>query len=140
MGKSKWSVTQFQYISKALILVYNQNKLQKRLWEQFRHDIFCMGFQEKCFSCHIPLNGQISQPDCLYSLRYWSICVLQFLLTRLYLRKKRAFKVKEKAFFIILKGLSFAKNSASPQSAPLRLLHIIKSCYQKICEKTCFIN
>ena len=94
MGKSKWSVTQFQYVSIALILLYNQNKLQKRVWEQFRHHFFCMGFQEKCFSCHIPLNGQISQPDCLYSLRYRSICVLQFLLTRLYLKKKRAFKVK----------------------------------------------
>ena len=35
------------------------------------------------------------------------------------LKRKRAFKVKLKAFFIIFKGLSVAKNCLSPESAPL---------------------
>ena len=33
---------------------------------------------------------------------------------------KRAFEVKEKAFFIIFKGLSVAKNYFRPKSAPLQ--------------------
>ena len=36
-----------------------------------------MIFQEKCFSSYILLADQISLPDCLYFLRYWSVCVLQ---------------------------------------------------------------
>ena len=32
---------------------------------------------------------------------------------------KRAFDVKQKAFFIILKGLPAAKNCLRPESAPL---------------------
>ena len=35
------------------------------------------------------------------------------------LRTKSAFKVKQKAFFIIFKGLSVAKNYLRPESAPL---------------------
>ena len=35
------------------------------------------------------------------------------------LRTKRAFKVKYKVFFIILKGLSFAKNCLGPEGVPL---------------------
>ena len=38
-----------------------------------------------------------------------------------YLRTKRAFYVKQKSFFIIFKGLSFAKNCLRPESAPLRI-------------------
>ena len=38
------------------------------------------------------------------------------------LRIKRAFKVKLKAVFIILKGLSVAKNCLRPKSAALNLL------------------
>ena len=34
---------------------------------------------------------------------------------------KRAFEVKQKAFFIIFKGLSVAKNCLRPESAPLVL-------------------
>ena len=37
----------------------------------------CMIFQEKCFSCYALLTDQISLPDCLHFLWYWSICVLQ---------------------------------------------------------------
>ena len=33
---------------------------------------------------------------------------------------KRAFKVKQKAFFIFLKEFSVAKNCLRPESAPLR--------------------
>ena len=35
-------------------------------------------------------------------------------------RTKRAFEVKQKAFFIIFKGLSVAKNRLRPESAPLK--------------------
>ena len=38
------------------------------------------------------------------------------------LRIKRAFKVKLKVFFIILKGLSVAKNCLRPKTAALNLL------------------
>ena len=36
---------------------------------------------------------------------------------------KRAFKVKQKSFFIIFKGLSVAKNCLRPESAPLKEKH-----------------
>ena len=38
-----------------------------------------------------------------------------------YLKKKRAFKVKQKAFFIIFKDLLVARNCLWPESASLRL-------------------
>ena len=41
------------------------------------------------------------------------------------MRTKRAFKVKQKAFFIIFKGLSFAKNCFRPESSPFKLIYII---------------
>ena len=34
---------------------------------------------------------------------------------------KRPFEVKQKAFFIIFRGLSVAKNSLRPESAPLNI-------------------
>ena len=37
--------------------------------------ILCMIFQKN--SSHALLTDQISLPDCLSVLRYWSICVLQ---------------------------------------------------------------
>ena len=40
---------------------------------------FCIIFQEKYFSCCILLTDQISLSGCLYFLRYWAICVLQFI-------------------------------------------------------------
>ena len=43
---------------------------------------FVYDFQEKCFSSFILLTDQISLPDCLYFLRYWSICVLQLLVNQ----------------------------------------------------------
>ena len=33
--------------------------------------LFCMNFQEKCFSCYTLLADQILLPDCLNVLRYW---------------------------------------------------------------------
>ena len=39
--------------------------------------LFVYDFQQKCSSCYIVLNEQISLPGCLYFLRYWEICVLQ---------------------------------------------------------------
>ena len=36
------------------------------------------------------------------------------------LRTKRAFKVKQKAFFIIFKGVLVAKNGIRPESATLK--------------------
>ena len=50
---------------------------QKRVWEQFLHHILCMIYSEKCFTCHIILTDQISLPDCIQFLRYWSICVFE---------------------------------------------------------------
>ena len=38
---------------------------------------FVYDFQEKCFSYDILLTDQISLPDCLYFMRYWSIYVFQ---------------------------------------------------------------
>ena len=40
-------------------------------------------------------------------------------------RTKRAFKVKYKAFFIIFKGLSIAKNGLSPENAPLNITRFL---------------
>ena len=88
--------------------------------------------------------------DCLFFLRYWTICVLQLLANQAVtskklkltlsfwssrfaqwpksqdknvniLRTKRAFEVKGKAFFIIFKGVSAAKNCLRPEIAPLRV-------------------
>ena len=39
------------------------------------------------------------------------------------LRMKRAFKMQQKAFFIISKGLSVAKNSFRPEGAPLSIVN-----------------
>ena len=50
---------------------------QKMVWDQFLHQILCMTFQEKCFSCYNLLTDQISLSDCLYFLKYWAICVLR---------------------------------------------------------------
>ena len=94
LGKSKWSAVWFHYISIALKLVYNRNKLFKTLhyWsrDMLNFDFLDKGlgivfpahfvndFSTKCFSYYILLTEQISLPGCLYFLRYWAICVLQF--------------------------------------------------------------
>ena len=56
----------------------NFDFLEKGLGLVFHH-ILCMAFQEKCFSCNIQLNDQISLSDYLKFLRYCTICVLQLL-------------------------------------------------------------
>ena len=37
-------------------------------------------YEEKC---HTLLTDQILLPDCLYFLRYWSVCVLKLLLNQI---------------------------------------------------------
>ena len=100
------------------------------------------------FSCYILLTHQVLLPYCLYFLIYSSKCVLQlfvdqvvmskvFKLTLSFssgyfstwskiqdknlniLRLKRAFKVKQKVFFITFKGLLVVKNPLRPKSVPL---------------------
>ena len=107
-----------------------------------------MTFQEKYFSCYILLTAQMLLSDCFYFSKYWAIFVLRlftnqalassnlkltlsFLSSRFptspksqdknlnIVRTKGAFQVKLKAFFIIFKGLSVAKNCPRPESAPL---------------------
>ena len=105
-----------------------------------------MIFQKKYFSCYALLTEQISLPDCLYFLRYWSVCVLQlsvnqvvtlWILKLTYLsnhavfRHDRKFKTKNqilwerekylrwKAFLSILKGLSVSKNFLRLENATL---------------------
>ena len=39
------------------------------------------------------------------------------------MRRKRAFKTKQKAFFIIFKELSVVKNLLRPESTPLKAIH-----------------
>ena len=38
--------------------------------------------KKKDFSCYVLLTDQTSLPDCLYFLRYWSICVLQLFINQ----------------------------------------------------------
>ena len=115
-------------------------------WDKFVQHILHMIFHEKYFSCYILITDQISLSDCLYFLRYLGICVLLLYLFVIYFvfiiyvitflssrfvtwpkiinknrnisRAKRAFKVKQKAFFIF-KALSVARNCLRPESALL---------------------
>ena len=48
-------------------------------------------------------------------------------------RAKRAFKVKWKVFFVILKGLSVAKNCLRPENAPLKMLRCSHRKFFKDC-------
>ena len=92
-GKRKWSATLFQYISIALNLPYNKNKLYKTLdyWSRDMLNFnfsekglglvsppyFVYDFSRKMFKCYTLLTDQISLSDCLYFSRHWVICVLQ---------------------------------------------------------------
>ena len=49
------------------------------------------------------------------------------------MRTKRAFKVKEKALFIIFKGLSGSKNCLRPEGAPLKIQIQLVPIKQKLC-------
>ena len=53
----------------------------KAIW--FLQPIVYGGSCFSCFSCYTQLNEQILLLDCLYFLRYWSICVLQLFLNQL---------------------------------------------------------
>ena len=91
--KSKWSSTLFHYISIALKLTYNRNKLFKTFHYWSRDMInfeflekglgivspahFVNDFSKQCSSCYALLTDQISLSGCFYFLRYLAICVLQ---------------------------------------------------------------
>ena len=103
------------------------------VWEYHLHHILC---KKKEFSCSI--TDQLSLPDCLSFLRYWSICVLlhEFwnqlcLSNQAVFRHDQKLKKKNlnimrtylrwKTFFIIFKGFSVSKNILRLESAPLML-------------------
>ena len=92
--KREWSAAWFHYVSIALKLAFNRNKLFKTLqyWSRDMLNFvfldeglgivsparFVYDFSKKCSSCYILLNDQIWLPGCLYVFRYWAICVMQF--------------------------------------------------------------
>ena len=109
-------------------------------------------FSRKIFLLY-SAKGRISFSDCLYFLRYQAMCVLQLFFSQvvttwilklnlpfssrfsawseseyknLYiLRTKRLFKVKQKAIFLIIKGLSIAKNCLRPKSVSVKIWKIL---------------
>ena len=86
LGKSKWSATRFHYVSIALKLAYNKNKLFKilHLWsrDMLNFDFLDKGlgkvspphlaheFSTKIASSCILIINQISMPGCFYVLKY----------------------------------------------------------------------
>ena len=109
---------------------------------------FCIWFFNKNVS-HVTFFWLTKFP-CLYFSEYWTVCVLWLFVNQAVtsqnlkltlsfwsnrfatwprsqdknlsiLRTKRAFEVKWKAFFIIFKGFSAAKNCLRFKSAPLNL-------------------
>ena len=94
-GKSRWSAPYFQYILIALNLTYNKCELYKTsdYWVKFRLNF---NFSEKSLGLVVSRKiflmlhlstDQIPSSDCLCFLRYWTICVLQLFLTRLWCHK-----------------------------------------------------
>ena len=87
----KYRSIQFQYISIVLSLPCNKNELYNTLdccsKDMINFDCleksliivssphFVYDFSRKCFSCYIVLTDQISLPDFLYFLKYWSVFV-----------------------------------------------------------------
>ena len=59
----------------------NFDFLEKGIVNSFSN-IFCTIFLEDCFSCYVLLTVQISFFDCLYFLRYWTICLLSLLVSQ----------------------------------------------------------
>ena len=53
-------------------------KKNKRGLELVSCLVFWLIFEEKSFSCYILLSDQVSLSSCLYFVRYWAICVLQY--------------------------------------------------------------
>ena len=58
-------------------------KKQKQVWNFSSYLIFCIILGEKYLSYYILLHDQISLSDCIYSVRYWAVCVFDYLITRL---------------------------------------------------------
>ena len=54
----------------------------KQIWNQSPCFIFCIIFEEKYSSCHIPLIDRISLFGYLYFGRYLGICVMQLLVNQ----------------------------------------------------------
>ena len=127
--------------------------------------MLCIIFHKKCFSCYILLTDQISLSHCLYFSKYWAICVLRLFFNQLVkswdlklalsflssrfatwpksqyknvniLRKKGAFVVKQKAFFIIFKGLSVAKNCIRPERGPFLIILVFFNHFGNLYQKT----
>ena len=89
---------EFQYISIVLNLTYNKNKLCKTLenwsWDKLQFDFlekrlgivplshFMYDFSRKMFLM-LYSTEQTSLPNCLYFLRYWSICVLRLFVNQI---------------------------------------------------------
>ena len=82
-----------------------------------------MSFEEKFSSRYVFLTDQTSFFDCRFlgnmffwamCIGCWAICILQLFVSQSKnlntLRTKRAFNMKQKAFFIIFIGFSVAKN------------------------------
>ena len=65
-----------------------------------------MIFQEKCFSSYILLSDQISMPDCLHFLRYWSIYVFQLFVEGA-LSGLRQFLITESPLIIMKNAIYF---------------------------------
>ena len=95
--ESKWSATQFRYISIALNLPYNKTKLYKTL-DHWSRDMLNFNFSEKDLGLVSPphfVNDflrkmflmfgkkfQILLSDGLFFSRYWTICILQLLVNQ----------------------------------------------------------
>ena len=46
------------------------------------HFVYDFIFQQKCFPRYILLTDHILLSDCLYTLRYWTICALQLFVSQ----------------------------------------------------------
>ena len=123
-----------------------------------------MIFQGKSFSYYAPLTGQISMFDCLFFLRYWTICVSQLFVSQVVLswflkltllRLGVTRKALQLAFFfffffsfssMLLDGLSkivfrnvswFVKQEACNQDRTYFIGHT-KKCFRKNYSLTCY--
>ena len=72
--------------------------------------------------------GTVSPPHFVYDFSGKIFLMLFWFLILIILRTKKAFKVKPKTFFIIVKGLSVIKNFLRPERAPLSLSRVSLIC------------
>ena len=82
-GLSKYIEPKLQTTCFYLTLsIFKKWKDQSTKLVYVRH--FYMIFEEKYFSCYSLLIDQISLSGCFYLLKYWTICVFQLLVIRLW--------------------------------------------------------